>query len=363
VDDINPHSGTWCATILEIPVEGDYDDGGFGQIVELDPGITYIMTAFTRLDWITWTDSEWGTFLGVQAFGRDKVQANLWSPDWTPVVLEFTMGDTNTWADVWGWRGPGGEASFDDFGIWDYHNFVENGDFEDDLNGWNAWQYGASVTTDTNFVLEGESSLEINSFSWGGGIAQKVTNLAPGTTYGLQGSLKTMAEGDSIYFGVKSYGGEEKFFKVGNTAYTQGTISFTMGEDSTNAEIYIWTDDEAQFFADDFLLVKMIEPEGAQAIDDQASDLHLPKSYALNQNYPNPFNPTTALSYQLAEMSNVNLSIYNMLGQKVATLVNERQQAGTYQIEWDAGNLASGIYYYTIKAGAFHQVKKMVLMK
>jgi hypothetical protein len=363
VDDLNPYSGTWCATILEIPVEGDYDDGGFGQVVELNPGENYIMTGFARLDWITWTDSEWGLYLGVQAFGRDKVQANLWDSEWTPVVLEFTMGDTNTWADVWGWRGPGGEASFDDFGVWDQHNFLDNGGFEDDLNGWEEWQYGVSVTSDTNNVLEGNYSLEINGFSWGGGCAQYVTNLKPGATYGLQGSLKVTAEGDTITFGVKRYGGEEKTFYVGNTAYTQGTLSFTMPADSTNAEIYIWTDDEAQFFADDFLLVQMIDPDASAAIDDPEINSFQPKKYALEQNYPNPFNPTTAISYQLSAVSDVDLSIYNLLGQKVATLVNGRQPAGEYKVEWDAGNHASGVYYYMIKAGEFHQVKKMVLMK
>lgn len=83
----------------------------------------------------------------------------------------------------------------------------------------------------------------------------------------------------------------------------------------------------------------------------------------LRQNYPNPFNPLTTITYQLPKSSNVELSIYNLLGQKIKSLFFQKQQAGKYQIKWDASDLASGIYYYKIKAGEFRQVKKMVLMR
>jgi Zn-dependent metalloprotease len=89
----------------------------------------------------------------------------------------------------------------------------------------------------------------------------------------------------------------------------------------------------------------------------------LPKEFVLMQNYPNPFNPKTIISYQLAMNSDVNISIYNLLGQKVATLVNKKQMAGSYTAEWDASGFASGIYYYHIKAGEFEEVNKMVLIR
>jgi len=86
-------------------------------------------------------------------------------------------------------------------------------------------------------------------------------------------------------------------------------------------------------------------------------------SFSLSQNYPNPFNPTTMINYQLPKISAVQISIYNILGQKITTLVDKRQNAGTYQVEWDASAFASGIYYYRIQAGEFHDVKKMVLIR
>jgi flagellar hook assembly protein FlgD len=89
----------------------------------------------------------------------------------------------------------------------------------------------------------------------------------------------------------------------------------------------------------------------------------IPKAFKLEQNYPNPFNPTTIINYELPITNYVDLSIYNTLGQKVATLVNKQQQTGYHQIEWDASSFPSGIYYYIIRIGDFIDVKKMVLVK
>jgi len=92
-------------------------------------------------------------------------------------------------------------------------------------------------------------------------------------------------------------------------------------------------------------------------------DNKLPSTFSLSQNSPNPFNPSTKIKYQLPKVSEVELSIYNLLGQKVVTLVSERQQAGYFQVEWNAGQLASGIYYYLLKTSEFQDAKKMILIK
>jgi hypothetical protein len=88
-----------------------------------------------------------------------------------------------------------------------------------------------------------------------------------------------------------------------------------------------------------------------------------PVVYHLSQNYPNPFNPLTTINYQLPVTSDVELSVYNLVGQKVARLVSERQAAGTYRIDWNAGELPSGIYLYKLQAGSFTQIRKMTLIK
>ncbi len=88
-----------------------------------------------------------------------------------------------------------------------------------------------------------------------------------------------------------------------------------------------------------------------------------PVSYSLSQNYPNPFNPSTTIHFSIRKDSHVKLSVMNILGQEVAVLIDEFKNAGDYNITFDASNLASGIYIYTIKAGSFVSSKKMSLLK
>lgn len=88
-----------------------------------------------------------------------------------------------------------------------------------------------------------------------------------------------------------------------------------------------------------------------------------PISFALAQNYPNPFNPLTVIKYSLPVASDVELSVYNIIGQKVETMIFQKQSAGTYQVEWDASGFTSGIYFYHIQAGSFRDSKKMILLK
>ena len=87
-----------------------------------------------------------------------------------------------------------------------------------------------------------------------------------------------------------------------------------------------------------------------------------PLDFKLNQNYPNPFNPTTKINYQLAKTSVVDLDIFNLSGEKVATLVSGAQAAGDYLVEWDALAYASGVYIYKLKVGFFEQSLKMILL-
>ncbi|NWG28991.1 MAG: T9SS type A sorting domain-containing protein, partial [Ignavibacteriaceae bacterium] len=88
-----------------------------------------------------------------------------------------------------------------------------------------------------------------------------------------------------------------------------------------------------------------------------------PTSFSLEQNYPNPFNPSTKISWQSPVGSHQTLKIYDVLGNEVATLVDEFRVAGRYEINFDATGLASGIYLYRIQAGSFVETKKMILLK
>ncbi len=93
------------------------------------------------------------------------------------------------------------------------------------------------------------------------------------------------------------------------------------------------------------------------------NDKIIPSSFNLFQNYPNPFNPNTVIKWEQPANSHVLLKVYDLLGREVATLVNEEKAAGNYKVTFDAKNLANGVYFYSLKAGNYSSVKKMILLK
>jgi hypothetical protein len=94
-----------------------------------------------------------------------------------------------------------------------------------------------------------------------------------------------------------------------------------------------------------------------------ATNNNQPTKFNLAQNYPNPFNPSTKIEYEIKETGNVNLKVFNVLGQVVAMLVAGKQEAGKHQVTFDAKNLSSGIYFYRLNAGEFTSIKKMIMLK
>ena len=145
-----------------------------------------------------------------------------------------------------------------------------------------------------------------------------------------------------------------------------------------NTSIYSWpwssgatgSGGQLQLAATDFFGATTLDQ---MYVDDYAIvDLHLvsventpllANDFVLYQNYPNPFNPSTLIKYSVAKEGFVNISVYNLLGEKVATLVNSFMKTGSYDISFNASSLSSGVYFYSINAGDFKAVKKMLLMK
>jgi hypothetical protein len=90
---------------------------------------------------------------------------------------------------------------------------------------------------------------------------------------------------------------------------------------------------------------------------------NIPEEFSLSQNYPNPFNPTTTIQYSIPVSGNVKMTVYNSLGEVVATLVNDFKEAGVYKVNFSVKNLTSGIYIYRLDSGNYSSVKKMILLK
>ena len=134
-----------------------------------------------------------------------------------------------------------------------------------------------------------------------------------------------------------------------NTKQTNGNIGQTLVGKSDNAEKIV----KAGYIYHKDVLVNKVEP----------TENLTPEEFELRQNYPNPFNPSTIISYQIPTNCHVDLSVYNILGQKVTSLVSKKQDAGTYIVEWDASKYSSQIYFYRIQAGKYNDIKKLILMK
>jgi len=109
--------------------------------------------------------------------------------------------------------------------------------------------------------------------------------------------------------------------------------------------------------------VKLNNSEVSRVTITVGSEEQLPTEFALAQNYPNPFNPTTTIKYDLPADTRVSLKIFNIIGQEVATLVNEDQRAGYKSVQWNPGTLASGVYFYRLSAGHFVQTRKLLLLR
>jgi hypothetical protein len=115
---------------------------------------------------------------------------------------------------------------------------------------------------------------------------------------------------------------------------------------------------EAQLLVSHILVNKFNE-----VVNIESRTPEIPSEFYLSQNYPNPFNPSTTIEFDLPKTRKVTLKVFNILGEEVATLVSDRLSTGSYSYDWDASNLASGVYLYRLETGEYVETKKMILMK
>jgi len=142
------------------------------------------------------------------------------------------------------------------------------------------------------------------------------------------------------------------------------TITFVPGYGTTTEpRSYTYNDSEAQTGKYTYRL-KQIDFDGSYEYSQEVEvEVTLSLGFALEQNYPNPFNSNTTIEYSLETMGRVYITVFNLLGQNVAEILNEFKVKGNYQVVFDASSLASGIYFYQMRVGNFSQVKKMILLR
>jgi hypothetical protein len=244
-------------------------------------------------------------------------------------------------------------------------NFVTNGDFEEGIDDW-EWDLDndASATWEVN--QEGQFQVAITNPGSDIDDIQLVhanIPLAEGASYVLEFDARAVDSPRIIEVEIKrNTPPSTNYSKMGFTYVTTEMQhfrhAFVMEEASRpNSHIMInLGGSDVGVIIDNVSVVlpvtSIVEP-----------NIDLPQDYHLGENYPNPFNPRTIINYELPISNYVDLSIFNVLGQKVSTLVAKKQQPGSYQVEWDATDFASGVYYYRLQAGEFRDVKKMILIR
>lgn len=219
-------------------------------------------------------------------------------------------------------------------------------------------QYGGAIS---GFPLAVEFGLsdsalpvELSSFS--------------GAIIGKSVKLKWVTETEVSNYGFEV---ERKSDIKGQTSNNWVNIGFVNGNGNSNSpKHYSFTDDDVIGGKHSYRL-KQIDNDGEFAYSNVLEvNINLPLEYSLRQNYPNPFNPSTTIRYTIPNVIstegrniNVQLKVYDVLGNEVATLVNEEKPTGVYEVEFNATELTSGVYFYKLQAGSFVEVKKMILLR
>lgn len=207
-------------------------------------------------------------------------------------------------------------------------------------------------------------ALKLGSSTAGGAIVTPAINLSAANGKG------------TVSFDVQAFGTDTTSIQVllstdGGTTYTQvganvpvtagmvnHVVAYTGGNSTAKVKIASRVAAKNRFYLDNIKIVS-----GVTGNDRETAVSVIPESFTLEQNYPNPFNPSTTFSFNLAERSQVVLTVYNQLGQSVATIANGELQAGQHLIHWDASHLVSGVYFYQLRVGNHSATRKLVLMK
>ena len=205
-----------------------------------------------------------------------------------------------------------------------------------ELNTGNGWVYGYTRP------FSDQNGIALENFS---GSTQSATVTLTGT-----------GTSPNVYFTGGSVDGKTYYLSdvyndsSASVSFTGGSLTFTANLPPYGSAVYLLSD-------------SVIRLDVPTAVDDPNGSSSNPKSYSLDQNYPNPFNPTTIIRYDLPKRSFVTLEVFNVLGQRVATLINSAQDPGIHEVAFNGTNLASGVYFYKLSSGNFTKVNKMVLVK
>jgi photosystem II stability/assembly factor-like uncharacterized protein len=227
-------------------------------------------------------------------------------------------------------------------------------------DGGENWSTQTSPTTNT---LYGVSFSDINN-GWAVGFNGTVIASTNPVPVELTSFTVTVDENNVTLSWKTETETNNSGFEIQRKSIDWERIGFVEGNGTTTEEnSYSFVDKNLAAGKHQYRL-KQIDYDGSFEFSDIVEvEILSPIEFSLSQNYPNPFNPTTTIQYSIPESGNVKLIVYNSLGEQVSTLVNDFKESGNYQVEFDATNLSSGIYYYSLQINSFVETRKMILLR
>jgi hypothetical protein len=233
------------------------------------------------------------------------------------------------------------------------NNFLP-GYYNDEGNASVFWQNSDSVLINT--IITDKNINLVRDSSYGGGSASGFINFSvEGSQYDFEGItlLARSLDNGSLY--SYNFGKEDGAFKITNIPFgTYEIVGQKIGLDNALSQSITIDPFNTQItnITITFIVTNVVKEK-----------LDIPDKIELYPNYPNPFNPVTIIKFKLHETEFITLKVYNIIGQEVATLVNGTLETGSYEVSFNAENLNSGVYFYTLQVGSFTRTKKMILLK
>ena len=367
------------------------------NIVRVEPGKTYDLSVWAKTDQ---PGTEMRAVAQNRRFDWYEAQRVELTDEWEEITFRFTIDDNSF--DIYsalqfGFEGNENTTVYVDaltireFIIDPGTPINVNAGFEDSPPGHtpadsiSGWSFNgheenlATFQTVSEPVYEGESALEIDitgigEVPWSVEAASENIPVTPGYTYQLTAMVRSAVPGATMNVWVQDLE-FSAYARVGSDDLTLTTdwqmlyTEFTVGDDTEYVRVpfHMGLDENIgnKIYLDNVIVSQITEDGEPTASDPSAPENRheLPESMTLHQNYPNPFNPATQIRFDLAEPGHVTLTVYDMLGQRVATLADTPMSTGQHEVTFDATGLSSGIYLYRLSSGNRTLTRSMLLMK
>lgn len=305
---------------------------------------------------------------GAQAFTGD-VPTDFTDPDVVVVMDPMDVGmPVQAMGAISGWEIQNAAFELDSFtdelhvGL-DFVGIAGDADGDGNEGGSSAWLLGNGGWDFAN--LAATESICI-AFDFDGNFQWDIIAGVSAMTNGAGYTVATAAASPLLpfAFGAAQPSLTGPFMLGPDFELTISNLSSLVNYTPTNAEVCFFYAVFAGSYADDGVGEDYMAGELCVYDRDRDSAIEgVASSFSLGANYPNPFNPTTSISFEMAETANAELAVFNMAGQKVATLVNGLVGAGSHEVSFDASNLSSGVYFYTLNSGNMVETRKMILTK